>query len=153
MHTYRPALLLALTGLLALAESRLSQMQSPQSNVIHIEIASLRNDKGKVVCALYASSDGFPKKSENALVQVNSAIANTKAVCEFSGIAPGTYAVSVFHDENSNGKLDTNFMGIPREGVGASNDARGHLGPPKFDAAAFHFSGGRINLTIRINYL
>ena len=84
---------------------------------------------------------------------MTSAIADKKAVCEFSGIAPGAYAVSVFHDENSNGKLDTKFMGIPREGVGASNNARGHFGPPKFDAAAFHFSGGRADLKIAINYL
>lgn len=76
-----------------------------------------------------------------------------KAVCEFSGITAGTYAVSVFHDENSNGKLDTKFMGIPREGVGASNDAKGHLGPPKFDAAALRFSGDRLDLTITIHYL
>ena len=61
--------------------------------------------------------------------------------------------MSVFHDENCNGKLDTKFMGIPREGVGASNDARGHMGPPKFDAAAFQFSGGRADLKITINYL
>jgi len=47
----------------------------------------------------------------------------------FPGVAPGRYAVSVFHDENSNGKMDTNFIGIPREGVGASNNAKGHLGP------------------------
>jgi uncharacterized protein (DUF2141 family) len=71
----------------------------------------------------------------------------------FAGIAPGTYAVSVFHDENANGKLDTNFMGIPREGVRASNNAKGHLGPPKFNAAAFRFAGGRLDLKITINYL
>ena len=59
----------------------------------------------------------------------------------------------MFHDENSNGKLDTKFMGIPREGVGASNGAKGHLGPPKFEAAAFSFSGGRLELKITINYL
>jgi uncharacterized protein (DUF2141 family) len=44
-------------------------------------------------------------------------------------------------------------MGIPREGVGASNGAKGNLGPPKFDAAAFRFTGGRLNLNIGINYL
>jgi uncharacterized protein (DUF2141 family) len=44
-------------------------------------------------------------------------------------------------------------MGIPREGVGASNDAKGHLGPPKFNAAAFRFAGGRLDLKITINYL
>ena len=55
--------------------------------------------------------------------------------------------------ENSNGKLDTNFTGIPRKGVGSSNGAKGHLGPSPFDAAAFHFSGGRMELKITINYL
>jgi uncharacterized protein (DUF2141 family) len=49
--------------------------------------------------------------------------------------------------------MDTNLMGIPREGVGASNDAKGHFGPPKFAAAAFHFPGHRLDLKIAINYL
>jgi uncharacterized protein (DUF2141 family) len=78
---------------------------------------------------------------------------NGSAVCEFQGIAPGRYAVSVFHDENSNGKMDTNFIGIPKEGVGASNDAKGRFGPPKFEAAAFQYSGGRLELKVRLEYL
>ena len=138
---------------LASAEHALSQSQVPQPNIIHVEVVGLHNDKGQVICALYSSRDGFPKQSEKALARFSSAIAQKAAVCEFSGIAPGTYAISVFHDENSNGKLDTKFMGIPREGVGASNGAKGHLGPPKFEAAAFSFSGGRLELKITINYL
>ena len=69
--------------------------------------------KAKLSVALYSSRDGFPKQSEKALARASSAIADKKAVCNFSGIAPGTYAISVFHDENSNGKLDTKFVGIP----------------------------------------
>jgi uncharacterized protein (DUF2141 family) len=61
--------------------------------------------------------------------------------------------VSAFHDENSNGKMDTNFVGKPREGVGASNNAKGHFGPPKFDDAAFRYSGGHLDLSIAIAYL
>ena len=124
-----------------------------QENVIHVEIEQLRTDRGQVVCALYASAEGFPKDSQKAVAHATSPISNRRAACDFSGIMQGSYAVSVFHDENSNGKLDTNFLGIPREGVGASNGARGHLGPPKFDAAAFHFSGGRLDLKITIAYL
>lgn len=134
-------------------ETVLRSAQTSQANLIHVEIAGFRNDKGQVSCALYSSSDGFPKKREKAIGRINSPISHNSAVCEFSEIAPGRYAVSVFHDENSNGKLDTNFMGIPREGVGASNGAKGHFGPPKFEAAAFDFSGGRTELTITINYL
>ena len=138
---------------LLLLTAVLAQGQSLQTNLVNVDVAGLRNDKGQVFCALYSSRDGFPKNSEKAVARVSSAISGKQAVCDFSGIAPGTYAVSVFHDENSNGKLDTNFMGIPREGVGASNDAKGHFGPPKFDAAAFHFSGGRLDLKITITYL
>ena len=130
-----------------------AQAGRTQENVIHVEIEQLRSDRGQVVCALYASADGFPKDSQKAVAHVTSPISNRRAICDFPGIMPGSYAVSVFHDENSNGKLDTNFLGIPREGVGASNGARGHMGPPKFDAAVFHFSGGRRELKITIAYL
>ena len=54
----------------------------------------------------------------------------------FKGLEPGTYAVSAMHDENGNGKLDTNLVGLPTERYGFSNDARGKLGAPDFEAAA-----------------
>jgi len=126
---------------------------TPAENVIHVEISSLRNDKGQVLCGLFSSADAFPKKPEKAVTRLMSKIAEHHASCEFAGVAPGTYPVSVVHDENSNGKMDTNFIGMPREGVGASNDAKGHMGPPKFSAASFQYHGGRLDLKIRVNYL
>ena len=120
---------------------------------IHVDVVGLRNNKGQVLCFLFSSAIGFPKNDDKAVAQYAAKISNRQASCEFSGIAPGTYAVSAFHDENSNGKLDTNFMGIPREGVAASNDARGRLGPPKFNDAAFQVSDDRVNLRITIAYL
>ncbi len=131
----------------------LTQAQPSPENLIHVEIGGFRNDKGQVVCSIYSSADGFPKIGDKATTIVKSPISNGHAVCAFPGLKPGTYAVSVFHDENSNGKLDTNFMGMPREGVGASNNAKGHFGPPKFDAAKFSFSGGHLELKISITYL
>jgi uncharacterized protein (DUF2141 family) len=77
----------------------------------------LRNVKGQVVCALHASADGFPKNGDKAIAQAKSRIASGYAVCDFPDVKEGTYAIAVFHDENSNGKLDTNFMGMPSEGV------------------------------------
>jgi uncharacterized protein (DUF2141 family) len=129
------------------------QSQPPQENLIRVEIGGLRDDKGQVLCALFSSARGFPKTSANAIAHTRSDISHGHAFCGFSGVASGTYAVSVFHDENSNGKLDTNFVGMPREGVGASNNARGHFGPPKFDDAAFRYPGGQLDLAITIVYL
>jgi uncharacterized protein (DUF2141 family) len=135
----------------------LSSASSPQTptpvELIRVEVGGMRNDKGQIVCALFSSAPDFPKNDEKALAHAKAGISHGRSVCEFPGVVPGRYAVSVFHDENSNGKMDTNFMGIPREGVGASNNARGHLGPPKFGDAAFQYSGGKLDLTITIAYL
>lgn len=138
---------------LALASVGLAQMQQSPENLIHVEIGGLRSDEGQVLCAIYSSADGFPKRGDKSVAHAKSSTSDGHAVCEFPGLNAGTYAISAFHDENSNGKLDTNFMGIPREGVGASNNAKGHFGPPKFEAAAFRFSGGRLELKITVNYL
>ena len=125
--------------------------QPASENVIHLDVEGLRSDRGQVMCALYSSADGFPEGRHQS-ARAQSAASGRRGVCDFSGLQPGTYPVAVFHDENSNGKLDTNFLGIPREGTGASNDAKGHFGPPKFDDAAFRFSGGRLELKITANY-
>jgi uncharacterized protein (DUF2141 family) len=131
------------------------QTPTPADSVIHVEISGLRNDNGQMLCALYSSAqaEAFPKKADKAVARLTAKIADRRAVCDFAGVAPGIYAVSVVHDENSNGKLDTNFIGMPREGVGASNDAKGHMGPPKFGAASFPYRGGRLELKIHIHYL
>src|ERR1700737_2366540 len=129
------------------------QTPAPAVNAIHVEISGLRSDKGQMLCALFSSADAFPTKADKAVARVTAKIAERQAACDFAGVAPGTYAVSVVHDENSNGKLDTNFIGMPREGVGASNDAKGHMGPPQFGAASFAYRGGRLELKIHVNYL
>src|SRR5262249_52423123 len=123
---------------------------SEEENVIQVDIDGLHSDRGQVLCALFSSPADFPKKADKAGAHAKSEISNRHATCEFQSVPPGTSAVSVFHDENSNGKLDTNFMGIPREGVGASNNAKGRFGPPKFPAAAFQHASGRTNLKICI---
>jgi uncharacterized protein (DUF2141 family) len=129
------------------------QTPAPVENVIHVEISGLRSDKGQMLCALFSSPEAFPKKADKAVARLTAKIAERQATCEFTGVARGTYAVSVVHDENANGKLDMNFIGTPREGVGASNDAKGHMGPPKFNAASFPYAGGRLDLKIHVNYL
>ncbi len=122
-------------------------------NSIKVVVVGLHSNEGEVDCALFGSAEGFPGGSGKAMKTTKSKIGNGQGVCTFSGVDPGDYAVSVFHDENGNGKLDTNFLGMPKEGVGASNDAAGHFGPPKFDDARFSYKGGPQSLTIHMKYL
>jgi uncharacterized protein (DUF2141 family) len=127
--------------------------QSTQPHQIDVEISGLHSDKGQIRCEIFASSDGFPKDSGKAVARTSATISDRHASCGFDNLAPGTYAISVFHDENGNGKLDTNFIGMPREGVGSSNNVKPHFGPPKFKDAAFPFAGSPLRIDIKIIYL
>ena len=122
-------------------------------DLIHIEVVGLHNSKGQVGCSLYPSAEGFPNKPDKAVRNIMVPIKDQKAVCDFKGLAKGTYAVSAMHDEDSSGKMEFNDMGIPSKGVGASKDAKGDMGPPKFKDASFDYPGGRKDLTIHIQYL
>lgn len=70
----------------------------------------------------------------------------------FTNLPEGVYAVSVFHDENMNQKLDKNFMGIPKEGYGASNNPKKKMGPPDFEETKFQLSGQAQSLEIKLMY-
>ena len=65
-------------------------------------------------------------------------------------VPDGTYAVSFVHDKNSNGKMDKNFMGIPKEDYGCSNNAKGFMGPPKWEDAKFELKGADKSITISL---
>ncbi len=122
-------------------------------NAIHAHIEGLHSDRGQVVCALFAAANDFPKRIDRAFARTTAQIISGRATCEFPGIPAGVYAVSVFHDENLNGRLDTNWLGIPREGVGASNNPKPRMGPPKFAAAEFQHSAASMDIEIFVRYL
>ena len=71
---------------------------------------------------------------------VQAPIAGGKAVMTFKGLKDGVYAIAIIHDENANGKLDTNFLGIPAEGVGVSTNPR-VFGKPSFEQGQFSLKG------------
>jgi uncharacterized protein (DUF2141 family) len=73
-------------------------------------------------------------------------------VLKFDGIAPGKYAVMVFHDENDNGQFDKTANGMPREGYGFSRNAHGNYGPPTFESAQIDLAAGSNNITIDLVY-
>src|SRR5450432_1651155 len=118
-----------------------------------VTIFNFRNNQGQVSVALYNREDAFPKYPEKALKIVLAPISDKKSIVIFKSLPPGVYAISVFHDENKNGKMDSNFFGIPKEGVGASNDAKGHLGPPHYKDAKFNFTGNAQSVIINLVYL
>jgi uncharacterized protein (DUF2141 family) len=98
----------------------------------------LRQRGGVVRCGLFTRNGWLKKPVRSSMARANTA----RPVCLFRGVRPGTYGLSAFHDKNGNGRLDTNFLGIPTEDYCASNDARGFMGPPSFEDAKFTYTGG-----------
>ena len=79
-------------------------------------------------------------------------VSEGRAVLHYPDLPPGTYAITLFHDENDNAALDMNFLGWPKEGVGASRRAHVRLGPPRFEDAVFELAGGGRIKNIEILY-
>ena len=85
-----------------------------------VTITKIRNDHGNILAGLYGGADQWPDGMTVADATVKAV--SGKAVIIFHDLPPGTYAVSAFHDENANGKFDTNTLGFPLEGFAFSNN-------------------------------
>ncbi len=117
----------------ALLAAALAGMAMPaQALDLTIEVSGARGSEGAVLGALYDSAESWLKKP----LRAERATAGARAVLVFRDLPAGTYALALFHDQNGNGKMDTNPVGMPIEAYGFSRNARGDFGPPKFDAAA-----------------
>jgi len=112
----------------------ISSLASAQNVSLTVKISGLKNNTGLVQVGLFNSEGTFLK---TAYKGVSSEIKSNSAIVTFSNIPKGKYAISAYHDTNKNGKLDTNFIGIPKEDFACSNNAKGKMGPPKYEDAKF----------------
>jgi uncharacterized protein (DUF2141 family) len=124
-----------------------TSLLSAQDFKIEIEITGFKNDNGTARVGLYNTKDSFLRKG---IQTGKTVVKNKKAYIVFSNLPKGEYAVSMYHDENANGKLDANFVGIPKEGYATSNGAKGFMGPPKYEDAKFTLSSNQ-KMVININ--
>lgn len=117
-------------------------------HALEVVIAGATPAEGQVVVALFSSPQSYlAEPIAEQMVEVGE---SGVAIVEFTGLVTGRYAMSAFHDVNENARLDTGFLGIPKERFGFSNDARARFGPAPWDAAAFELSSDRrIDVTLR----
>ena len=119
---------------------------------ITIEVKGLKSDKGQARILLFKKGQEkyYPSEDEKAFKRDVVQIKNKKVVFTYKNISIGNYAISVHHDEDKNDKVNTNFIGIPKESLGASNDAKGNFGPPSFEKAKFILKSSEIKLIINM---
>jgi len=114
-----------------------------------IVVRGLASSSGSVHYAVYDSAEAFPE-GDGRIAKGHVAVRADSVRIVVPNLAPGFYAVAVFHDENGNGEFDQGLFGIPLERYGFSNDARGFFGPPDFAAARVELGQGtrRIKITL-----
>jgi uncharacterized protein (DUF2141 family) len=117
---------------------------------LEVDVADLRSAKGVVRLCLTADPMNFPRCHNDARALRRNLPAVTGRVA-LDGLAPGTYAVALIHDENGNHRLDT-LAGIPREGFGFSRNPPVRFGPPRFSAAGFPVGGEAAVQQVRMRY-
>jgi uncharacterized protein (DUF2141 family) len=139
-------LLLSLFVLIGLDPSR-AGADGPS---IVVEIEGLRSDRGEVRGALFRAHGWTQEGSEIATCTAE--IAHHRATCVIDDVEPGTYGFAFLHDEDDDGALDRDWIGIPSEGFGFSNDAAPSLGPPSYESARFSHDESVTTLHIRTRY-
>jgi uncharacterized protein (DUF2141 family) len=115
---------------------------------LDVTVTGIKHTRGTLLTCIYKDKTGFPtcQKSATAIKQKSAITGGTMRV-RFTGLTPGAYAVSVHHDEDSDGKLKTNFIGMPKEGVGVSNNPGGM---PSYGKSTVNIGpGSAISVTMR----
>lgn len=113
-----------------------------------VNIVNTEENTGKLYVYLFNVADDYPMETEKARMTKVVRVKNNRGTVVFEAVEYGTYAIAVHHDINDNDEVDTNFLGIPNEDFGASNNAKGFMGPPSFEDASFSVNKKEMELQI-----
>jgi len=122
--------------------------EGPPNGTVEVTVRT-GHDRGEVRCGLHSRSNWLEVPTKGTISSPKAG----EAVCAFESIPHGSWAVAVHHDEDGDGEMKTNFIGLPKEGWGTSRNAQvSALGPPRFADARFIVSDKPVSLTIDLRY-
>jgi uncharacterized protein (DUF2141 family) len=139
----------ALATVLGLAASLAIAMPA-RAVEMEVEVSGLIQAEGRVMVGVFTDSGTWLKKAVTGGSAEASQQKDGRLLVKLQDLPEGSLALSVFHDVNGNGKLDSNAMGMPKEPYGFSNNAAGKFGPPKFESAQFEAKAGA-RVTVQLN--
>jgi uncharacterized protein (DUF2141 family) len=126
--------------------------QIQQKGKLEIRITGMRNTNGKISVNLFNKEDGFPDDPETCYAWKTVNVEPDTVVIIFENLPYGDYAVSVLHDENSNGIMEKNFLGIPKEGFAFSNNYAPKIMSPSFSDAMFVLDQALMKVELKVLY-
>lgn len=138
---------LLITTIIIIFTINLSNAQDSSANTLKLHFEVTKYYKGDIFFALYNSEDNHMDDVPFRSAEVK--VKKGKAEVILESLESGYYSFSYFHDVNSNGELDTNFVGVPKEPYGFSNGKKGKLGPPDFEDCKIRIEQN-VNLEINI---
>ena len=125
--------------------------QAPTSTLI-LQVKGVRNKTGVVRFAIFPSANGWPDDKSKS-TRYGSLPANGGTVTfTIAGLAPGSYGISVLHDENQNHKLDRDLFGRPKEGIGFGNNPKIGFSTPTWKQSTVHVAGASIQAEVDLRY-
>jgi uncharacterized protein (DUF2141 family) len=127
-----------------------SEREKTPIGKLEIVMTGFNNNEGDCWFAIDNSKEVY-EREDTVWIGKILPIENKEVIIMIDSLKYGEYAVRVFHDENKNGKLDTDFLGIPDEDYGYSNDASGWFGPPSWEKAKFIFNQPEMTITIKVD--
>ena len=122
---------------------------SARAATVEVTVDGVRGTRGDVLVALCSRAEFL---RPHCAWRGHAPAHPGSVVVTIADVPPGLYAAQAFHDENGNGRLDRNILGLPKEAMGFSNDAVMHMGPPRFDAAAFQVAGDVAHIAFKLHY-
>lgn len=142
---------LSLTTLLLFLSS-LSLSASDGTTELRLQVDGLRSQEGVLRILIFQQAEGFPSDPAQAYRQITVPIEAGQTEVVVEGLIPGTYAVSLHHDEDNDAELDKSALGFPREGIGTSNDAIRKFGPPRFEEASISLPEQGKSILVEMRY-
>ena len=120
---------------------------------LEVVVTGMRRIAGNITLTAYGEDPKRFLKHAGSLVVTRAMLTGPVAALCVAVSRPGTYAIAIYHDENNNHHFDRNFLGLPSEGYGFSNDAPTLFGPPSFAAARIEIAPGVHRIAIKLRYL
>lgn len=121
-----------------------------QTTSLEVKVTNIKSQKGFIRVGLFTNEKDFLKNASMGKVVKPE---GGEITVVFENLMPGDYALSVVHDENENGELDTNALGIPKEGFAFGNNEMGAFGPPSFEKAKMKIDAKDVTCLIKLKYM
>lgn len=126
----------------------IQSLAQTKAGTLEVIVKGYPNKNGSITVGVFNNKEAFLK---DAFREGNVKIENeSRVTLIFENLPYGNYSASVYHDENDNGDMDTNFLGIPKEVYGFSNNAKGMFGPPSFKDCLFEVNQSLTRITINL---